>query len=194
MPSAFSAMPSATKEVITTFLIDSPVMVILGMLYTLMEREPEKPFYRTKTFLASCQLAGVFLALVVVSYVLFPDWMWMYFIGTKDLSLARQVSLLGAVLWIIYIIPFLAGYFWGQAFRAKSKMAWWAGILVNLALEGLLIFTFWDRYRVIGTRDEFFHGTAVSIAEFQLPGVLLTSGGVLLVIFGIRQWWRLRRT
>jgi len=181
------------KEVIKTFLIDAPVMVILGMLYTPLERELEKPFYRTKTFLAGCRLAGLFLALVLVSYVLYPDWMWMYFISTKDLSFDRQTSLLIGVFWMLYVIPFLAGYFWGLAFRAKNKMAWWAGILLNLALEGLLIFTFWARYRSIGTREEFFRGAALSVTDFHGFGVLLNGGGILLVILGIWQWVRLRR-
>jgi hypothetical protein len=179
--------------VIPTFIIDAPVMVILGMLYTRLEREPEKPFYRTKTFLASCRLAGVFLALVLVSYVLYPDWMWMYFFRTSDLSFSRQISLLGGVFWMLYAIPFLAGYFWGLAFHAKNKMAWWAGILVNLALEGLLLFTFWERYRAIGTHEEFFHGTAAFVTDFNFPAALLNGGGILLLIFGAWQWWRLHR-
>jgi hypothetical protein len=169
-------------------------MVVLGMLYTPLERELEKPFYRTKTFLASCRLAGVFLALVMVSYVLYPDWMWMYFISTADLSFARQISLLGGVFWILYVIPFLAGYFGGLVFHAKNKMAWWAGILLNLNLEGLLLFTFWDRYGAIGTREEFFTGSALAVTDFHVPGVLLNGGGIPLVILGVRQWWRLRRT
>lgn len=168
-------------------------MVILGMLYTRLEREPEKPFYRTKTFLASCQLAGVFLVLVLVSYAFYPDWMWMYFISTADLSFARQISLILGVFWTLYAIPFLAGYLWGMAFHAQNKLAWWAGILANLALEGFLLFTFWERYRFLGTRQAFFHGTAVSITAFQLPGVLLAGGFIVLLIFGIRQWWWLRR-
>jgi hypothetical protein len=143
--------------------------------------------------LASCQLAGVFLALVLVSYVLYPDWMWMYFISTKDLSFARQISLLGGVFWILYVIPFLAGHFWGLAFHAKNKMAWWAGIILNLALEGLLIFTFWDRYRAVGTREEFLRGAAAFVTDFNLPSVLLNGGGVLLLSLGVWQWWQLRR-
>jgi hypothetical protein len=169
-------------------------MVILGMIYTPLAREIEKPFYRTKTFVASCRLAGVFLALVLVSYVLYPDWMWMYFISTSDFSFARQISLLGGVFWMLYLIPFLAGYFWGLAFRASNKTAWWAGILLNLALEGFLLFTFWDRYRAIGTREEFFRGTALFVTDFNLPAVLLNGGGILLVSLAAWQWWRLRRT
>jgi hypothetical protein len=73
-------------------------------------------------------------------------------------------------------------------------MAWWAGMLLNLALEGFLLFTFWERYRAIGTREEFFRGGAAFVTDFNLPAVLLNGGGILLLIFGLWLWWRLRRT
>lgn len=178
---------------IKTFLIDAPVMVILGMLYTPLEREPEKPFYRAKTFLASCRLAGLFVALVMASYVLYPDWMWMYFVSTKALGLTLQIAIVSYIFLMLYVVPFIAGYFWGSTFRTNKK-AWWAGIILNLALEGLLIFALWDRYSAVGTREEFLQGVTVSVSDFHLLGVLLNGGGILLVIFGVWQWLRLRRT
>lgn len=183
--------PQSRKEVIKTFLIDTPVMVILGMLYTPLEREPEKPFYRTKTFWASCWLAGLFVALVMASYVLYPDWMWMYFVSTKMLGFALQTAVVAYVFLMLYVIPFIAGYFLGSAFRANKKV-WWSGMIVNLALEGLLIFSLWDRYSAVGTREEFLQGATVSVSGFHLLGVLLNGGGILLVIFGAWQWRRLR--
>ncbi len=167
-------------------------MVILGMLYTPLERELEKPFYRAKTFWASCWLAGLFVALVMSSYVLYPDWMWMYFVSTKALDPAQQIAIVVYVFLMLYVPPFLAGYFLGSIFRANKK-AWWSGIILNLALEGLLIFALWDRYNAVGTREEFLQGATVSVSDFHLLGVLLNGGGILLVIFGVWQWWRLRR-
>ncbi|MGH7598877.1 MAG: hypothetical protein ACREOI_21185 [bacterium] len=176
---------------IKTFLIDAPVMVILGMLYTPLEREPEKPFYRAKIFWASCRLAGLFVTLVMASYVLYPDWMWMYFVSTKTLGFALQTAIVAYVFLMLYVIPFIAGYFWGSTFHANKKV-WWAGIILNLALEVLLIFALWDRYSAVGTREEFLRGATVSVSDFHLLGVLLNGGGILLAIFGVWQWWRLR--
>ncbi|MCI0698604.1 hypothetical protein L0337_42215 [candidate division KSB1 bacterium] len=184
--------PPPPKEVIKTFLIDTPVMVILGMLYTPLERELEKPFYRAKTFWSSCRLAGLFVALVMASYVLYPDWMWMYFVSTKMLGLALQTAIVAYVFLMLYVAPFIAGYFWGSTFRTNMK-AWWAGIILNLTLEGLLIFALWDRYSAVGTREEFLQGATASVSDFHLLGVLLNGGGILLVILGVWQWRRLRQ-
>ncbi len=178
---------------IKTFLIDAPVMVILGMLYTPWEREPERPFYRAKTFWASCRLAGLFLVLVTASYVLYPDWMWMYFVSTKALGLAPQMVIVACVFLILYAFPFMAGYFWGFHFRTRNKIAWWAGIILNVALEGLLIFALRDRYSAIGTREEFLQGTTMSLTDFHWLSVVLNGGGILLVILGAWQWRQLRR-
>ncbi len=167
-------------------------MVILGLLYTPLERESEKPFYRTKIFWASCRLAGLFVALVMASYVFYPDWMWMYFVSTEGLGFAQQMAIVAYVFLMLYSPPFLAGYFWGSTFRANKK-AWWAGIILNLALEGLLIFALWDRYSAVGTREEFLRGATMSVSDFHLLGVLLNGGGILLVILAAWQWWRLRR-
>jgi hypothetical protein len=178
--------------VIKTFLIDAPVMVILGMMYTRLERESEIPFYRAKTFWASCRLAGLFVALVMASYVFYPDWMWMYFVSTKTLGLAQQIAIVSYVFLMLYVIPFMAGYFWGSAFRANQR-AWWAGIILNLALEGLLIFALWNRYSAVGTREEFLQGATASVSDFHLLGVFLNGGGIILVILGVWQWRRLRQ-
>jgi hypothetical protein len=157
-----------------------------------LERELEKPFYRTKTFWAGCRLAGLFVALVMASYVFYPDWMWMYFVSTKALGFTLQTAIVAYVFLMLYAIPFIAGYFWGSTFRANKK-AWLASIISNLALEGLLIFALWDRYSAVGTREEFLQGATVSVSDFHLLGVLLNGGGILLVIFGVWQWRRLRQ-
>ncbi len=163
------------------------------MLYTPLEREPEKPFYRVKTFWASCRLAGLFVALVMASYVLYPDWMWMYFVSTKALGLTQQIAIVSYVFLMLYVIPFVAGYFGGSTFRANKKV-WRAGIILNLALEGMLIFALWNRYSAVGTREEFLQGsTMLSLSDFHLLGVLLNGGGIVLVILGVWQWRRLRR-
>lgn len=174
-----------------TFLIDAPVMVVLGMLYTPLERELEKPFYRTKTFLAGCRLAGLFVALVMASYVLYPDWMWMYFVSTKALGLSQQIAIVGYVFLLLYVIPFVAGYFWGITFSSKNKFVWWAGIILNVVIEVLLIVILWDRYRAVGTREEFLQGTTLSLTDFHTLSLVLNGGGILLVILGVWQWWRL---
>jgi hypothetical protein len=179
------------KEVIPTFLIDTPVMVLLGMLYTPLEREPEKRFYRTKTFQASCRLAGLFLVLVVVSYIFYPDWMWMYFVTAKELGILMQAAIVVYVLLALYLLPFVAGYFLGANFYSTNKIIWWASVFLNLAIEGLLIIALWNRYNSVGTLEEFLNGTTRSLTDFHLLSGLLNGGGILLVVLGIWQWRRL---
>jgi hypothetical protein len=168
-------------------------MVLFGMLYTPLEREPERPFYRAKTFRASCWLAAVFLALAVAGYVFYPDWMWMYFVSTKELHLALQIAVVGCLVLMLYLLPFVAGYFLGLTISMQNKLAWWAGIILNLIIEGLLLLALWDRYNAVGTIEDFLNGTTVPLTDFHLLSVLLNGGGILLVVLGVWQWRRLRQ-
>ncbi|MDZ7343914.1 MAG: hypothetical protein ONA90_05310 [candidate division KSB1 bacterium] len=178
---------------IKTFLIDAPVMVVIGMLYAPLERQPEQPFYRAKTFWASCRLAGLFILLAMASYILYPDWMWMYFFSTNHLGVGLQLVLMGGILLVLYLLPLIAGYSCGMILRAKSASAWWAGIISSLVVEGFLIFILWNRYSVVGTRAQFLSGNTVRLSDFHLLSAILNGGGMLLVMFGAYQWWRLRR-
>lgn len=168
-------------------------MVLIGMLYTPLERQPEQPFYRTKTFWASARLAVLFLGLVVASYVFYPDWMWMYFFNTKNLGFGLQFITIGGTLLALYILPLIAGYFLGVTLRTKSASAWWAGIMLSLVIEGFLIFILWNRYSAVGTRGQFLTGNTAPLSDFHLLSAILNGGGLLLVMFGTWQWWRLRR-
>ena len=168
-------------------------MVLIGMLYTPLERQPEQPFYRAKTFWASGRLASLFILLAMASYILYPDWMWMYFFSTNNLGFGLQLVMIGGILFVLYILPLIAGYFCGIILHAKSASAWWAVIMLSLVIEGFLIFTLWTRYSAVGTRGQFLTGNTVPLSDFHLLSAILNGGGIMLVMFAAYQWWRLRR-
>ncbi len=174
-------MHGLLKGVSQTFLLDLPVMILFGALFAYFGdlRKPSALFYNVY-FWHGLVFTTIFNVAVVYSALTYPDWMWMYFLESTDAQ--NSLSELLYLFLFLYYLQYVFGFMLGQELKKLSTMLW--GIFVGLQIlaEAWLIVHFFDRYRVIGTRDEFLAGSAVSLFGPDNPISLVMNGSVVVMI------------
>ncbi len=177
---------------IPTFIIDTPVLMLFGVLFSLF---PDKKNGQGSVF-ASCYLwhallfSSVFNAAVFYAYLKFPDWMWMYF-----LSAPRNTPLeLVYIFLFFYYFPCILGFYLGRVALSYGKMAWFLFALFLVASEAWIVFHLFDRYSVIGTREQYLNHTAISLFDPQNPIGLVTNISVgLMLVYYLVLLWKVRK-
>ena len=148
---------------VATFIIDWPVMALIGLVFGALARE-SRPAGRT--FYAGAIVAASFGGVALVSYVVAPDWMWMYFLDPDEVAWAVPFVLAG------YLFTFVLGFAAARGLRELPRAIWGlaagAGVLeiVSLALT-------WDRYRNVGTAAEWTSGDAAPLFTSSPSGDVL---------------------
>ncbi len=130
------------------------------------------------------------MLMVVASYAMAPDWMWMYYIDSRQVSWLFLVY----VLISLYGLPLIAGLFLGQELYARRKIYWLAAILACLLVEGLLLALLWDRYNFISDYLGFLQRKGQPLVGSTHPlALLLNMGGVILLVVAVYLWRRLKK-
>lgn len=177
---------------IPTFLIDLPVLMLFGVLFSVFAGKETRGLcvFKSSYFWHGLIFSTIFNIAVVYAIIRFPDWMWMYFLQESRNTLFELVYLFI----FLYYFPYLLGFILGCSFLEMGKMAWMAFVLFLVGWEGWLIAHLFERYSVVGTRDEFLNGTAVSLFSPQNPigPVMNASVGLMIVYYGV-VWWRHRK-
>lgn len=155
-------------------------MLLFGSLFAYFERTDYRgSVLGSRYFWHGVVFATLFNLGVAYAVATYPDWMWMYY--RED---SRNTPSELAYLFIfLYYLPYTLGFYLG--FDAKNRsFALWFGLLAFFAAaEGWLIWKLFDRYSVIGTREEFLNGTAVSLFGPDNPIALAVNGSVVLMVF-----------
>lgn len=143
---------------------------------------------RTRAYFSGKLVVTLFVALVYYSYLLAPDWMWMYFVKASDVPEWIVFYVL-----ILYFFAYDVGFFLkvelAKIHRAFPVMA----LVLSLVAAVLVTIPLGDRYMNVGTLEQFQTGQTVRLPQSEVgkvPGnltALLLPLGVGLLLWSRRQ-------
>lgn len=174
---------------IPTFLIDLPVMLLFGALFAILTRRGGGSFsvFSDAAFWKGIVFASIFNAAVLYAAIVYPDWMWMYFLEEPRLGFWPLLYLF----LFLYYLPYILGFYLGKVVFARGIAVWIIFCLFCLGWEGWLIVTLFDRYAVVGTREEFLSGTALSLfSPSNRMGMILNGSVAVMVLFYLVCVWQ----
>lgn len=181
---AFAAIISsirfAREGVVETVFLDWPLAFGVGLLFGLAGRpeiDAAPPGFRTRAFrLGLVYLHLGIIAISVATYVLNPDWMWMYYMRASSLPVVVV-----AMVFAMYEASFVAGFLVGPALERARRGA---GIALAVAFGvALTVAEIAARARLshFGSFDAFHAGSARAGLTFH-PFHL--EAGMAVVLFG----------
>lgn len=140
--------------------------MFLGLVFG--DGAPEQHWWRSRAFYAGLMTTGVFTAAALLSYMVAPDWMWMYFADPEEMS--GVVKVIPAA----YFFTFLLGFAAALGLRRSGRL--WQAAGLALAAEGAIVALTWDRYHRIGTKEEWEEGTAAELFATKPEGAAKKIG------------------
>ncbi len=172
-----------------TFIIDWPALIAIGLLFGYgIKGTPSGSVMRTRAYFSGKIVVTLFVALVYYSYLLAPDWMWMYFVKASDVP--------SWVVWYVLILYFFAydvGFFLKGELGKIHKALPVVAIILSLVSAVLVTLPLGDRYMNVGTLEQFQAGQTTRLPQSpvgKVPGNLtavLLPLGVGLLIWSRRQ-------
>jgi hypothetical protein len=134
-------------------------------------------------------VSGFFTASALLSYVVAPDWMWMYFLDPAD---ARWTL---PLMPFAYLATYILGFAAGMSLKQVSARAAWIGAATALAFEVGVVALTWDRYRAVGSRAQWNSSSAYDLFASPPSGpvVMISVTGtvfVVVLITGLIWLWR----
>jgi signal transduction histidine kinase len=172
--------------VIETFIVDWPILSILGLAFGAFA--PRHQWWRSRAFAAGLVSATVFTAIALVSYVIAPDWMWMYFVDPAEVSWSVPLVL------VAYLVVFALSFAAAVALRDIGTKLVMLAIAAGVLMEVTVVAVTWERYHLIGTREEWASGAAHDLFALGPTGPARTIsllGPVFLVTLvasGLAVW------
>lgn len=175
-----------------TFLIDLPVMILFGALFSIFEfPHLKRSIFSSRFFWHGVIFTSIFNLAVVYAILYYPDWMWMYFLEDSTNSTSELIY----IFLFLYYLPYTLGFYLGYDFKNVSKALWGLLIFSLIATEAWLIIKLFDRYSVVGTREEYLSGTAISLFSPQNPlGPVLNGSVVAMIVYFIFVYIQYKRT
>jgi hypothetical protein len=160
-----------------TFIIDWPVLALLGLAFGSFA--PSERWWRSRAFVAGTASAIAFTATAMISYVLAPDWMWMYFLEREDASWAVPFIPVGFL--FVYVMSFAAA----TALKGLGRGVVWIAAGLAVAAEVIVLSLTWDRYHRVGTTAEWLRDSAHELFTTSPTGPVKTIsvlGPVFVVV------------
>lgn len=177
----------APEEAIETFIIDWPVLVFIGLFFGAFAGEDQP--WRSRAFKAGCIAAVVFSAIAFISYVVAPDWMWMYFIDPDAVAWTLPLIALG------YLATFGLGFAAALGLKLLSLTYVVAAAFAAIVAEVVVVAMTWDRYRSVGTTQQWLSDEAASLLTLSPEGpvrVISAFGPIFVAVFVVVFIWTLR--
>lgn len=167
-------------------------MLLFGALFAFLTRWEEGVFsvFSSRAFWKGVVFTTLFNAAVLYAAIVYPDWMWMYFLDESRLGFWPLLYLF----LFLYYLPYILGFYLGALAIRRGVAAWIFFSLFCLVWEGWLVITLFDRYSVVGTREEFLAGTALSLfsPENRMGMVLNGTVAVMVVYYLVCVWQQVK--
>jgi hypothetical protein len=175
--------------VIPTFIIDWPVLLLIGFLFGYgVKGMKTDSVFKTRAFVSGLVIIALFSALVYYSYLLAPDWMFNYFTRASDVP-----SWLIVYIFVLYFFAYAAGFMLKFELQKMGKGFVIVMGVVLLAASIAVPMALGDRYMMVGTLDQFYDGQAIPLPQSpvgKVPGTLtlvLIPLAIGLLIWSRRQ-------
>ena len=160
--------PEEEKGAIETFIIDWPVLALIGLAFGGFV--PRDAWWRSSAFYAGFATAVVFTLVAMLSYLVAPDWMWMYFLDPDEVAWSLPLIPVG------YLFVYVVGFAAAIPLRAGSRRMWRGALAATLAMEVVVLGITWDRYHEIGTTREWLNDAAHELFTPTPTGPARTIG------------------
>lgn len=164
-------------------------MLLFGALFAILTRRGDGHFsvFSDAAFWKGIAFATIFNAAVLYAAIVYPDWMWMYFLEEPRMGFWPLLYLF----LFLYYLPYILGFYLGRVVIGRGLIAWIVFCLFCLVWEAWLMATLYDRYAVVGTREEFLSGTALSLfSPSNRMGMILNGSVAVMVIFYLVCVWQ----
>lgn len=168
------------------------MLILFGALFAGFERpDREGTLFSSFYFWQGLFFATVFNAAAFYAALTYPEWMWMYFVDVQS----HTWSEIAYIFVFVYYVPFVAGFYIGLDLKKWSSFFWFVFLLLMLAAEVWIVWYLFDRYSVVGTREQYYQSTAISLFDPQNPLGWVFNGAVaVMVVHFIVVWfWHKRR-
>lgn len=151
-----------------------------------MKGTPTGGLIATRAFWSGKLIVLLFAVLVYYSYLLSPDWMWMYFAKASDLpSWFTWYAL------ILYFFAYAAGFFLKFELGKVSKGLPVLLLLAMLAASVGVTLPLKDRYMNVGTMEQYRAGQTTPLNQSPVGKVPGTLSAVLVPLaIGLLVWSR----
>jgi hypothetical protein len=165
--------------VTATFIIDWPVLMFIGILFGAFA--PRQRWWKSRAFLAGTATALAFTAVAFISYLVAPDWMWMYLFEPSEAAWSLPGIAIG------YLFTFALAFAGAVALAEIGRHAVVAAAVTALVGEIGIVAITWDRYHLVGTRNEWLSGSASELFSTSPAGDAKTIGllGPLFLIVAV---------
>lgn len=161
---------------IKTFIIDWPVLILVGIAFGYgTKQKPGISLFKSHAFWGGMFIAASFSALAYWSYLIAPDWMFMYVVEAKQVPAIIVYGIL--ILYAcVYAFGFTAKF---ELEKISSSLPILAVILCVIAEVGIIL-SFKDQYINVATRAQFLSGAK----QFWIPLPKSKVGGFPIGFFG----------
>lgn len=178
------------KGAIETFIIDWPMLSFIGLLFGYFS--PGERWWSSRAFYWGLASAVAFTAVAFISYAVAPDWMWGYFFAPSEVVWALPGIAIG------YLFVFALGFAAAVGLRPLGRTVVGAMIVAALLGEIGAIAITWERYHLVGSRQQWLRGLAHELLTVSPTGpvkTIGTLGAVFAAIFAVSLLfaWRSRR-
>ena len=179
--------PEEEKGAIETFIIDWPVLALIGLAFGWFATRDA--WWRSRAFYAGFATAAVFTLVAMLSYLVAPDWMWMYFLDPDEVAWSLPLIPVG------YLFVYVVGFAAAIPLRAGSRRMWLGALAATLAMEVVVLGITWDRYHEIGTTREWLNNAAHELFTATPTGPARTIGlmSPVIIIVAIGAFLYVRR-
>jgi hypothetical protein len=176
--------------VILTFIIDWPILILIGLLFGYgLKGTPSRGFFLSRAFITGKVIVTLFVLIVYYSYLIAPDWMWMYYVADAEMPRWMVFYIL-----ILYYFAYAVGFALtveGRKFHSGYPPFL---MIIMIVAEVLLIMGLKARYVVVGSLAEYQAGTAIPLAESSVGQVPTYLTALLLPLgIGFLLWSRKQR-